>query len=246
MYNQIVNMMNDEVSGVKGLQLLKASEQYAVVADADLDAGFPGKNTGGSTGDITFGWFAKYLSLPSDDGSLFGGMTKGSAGSERSFKSNILGALGDKLDVRYDSSSSNTSRKTTNAIIVTGDLSNVVSIIISIDVSAKTIKMYKNGVIVAMNTAFLGATSIDLTIASFTLGARDTPTPDSFADIIVRSAFISNAVLNDTQISDIHTNGVDASIPNGVGAWDFNNLNGLDLIGSNNFSFVNNPLFVSL
>ena len=224
-------------SNVASIDLELSSSQYLSVADtASLSI----------TGDITIeGWF-KVEQLPSTAGSVFALVQKDAA--NRSYSLNIITT--NKLRMNYFSNNSTvTTLDSTNAILVAGDVGNWVHIAITVDVSAQTAVMYKNGSSVAVTQTTTNATSIADTNAPFTIGSIGAGTAQLF-DGLIDEVRVWSDIRTGTEISDNYEKELVGNEAGLVGYWKLNNdlldetANNNDLTNNNSATFSTDVPFV--
>jgi len=140
---------------------LSNSEYFSITDNSSLSI----------VGDISFSGWIKLEQLPSTAGSSMQIQVKDDTSGSRSYAFYINS--NDKLVLLYFDGSSNLTRSISDsAIVVGGDVGNLVHLVGTADVSAKTITFYKNGSSVASTNDFSYASSIRDGSSDFRIGAR--------------------------------------------------------------------------
>lgn len=226
------------MANTHSLDLELSSSQYAGIVD--------GSQTGlDITGDITMEMWIKLEQLPSTAGTRFGFISKFDEGaSQISYR--LESGTADKVEFFYSADGNTTGWTriiTDNAIFDGGDVAAWVHLAVSVDVSAKTMVVYKDTVAdVGGNTTTGTDTSIFNGTADFQIGA------------ISASAIYSDMKVNNARIwSDIRTSGeissnwktVLTSGDNLQGSWyNIDSHNDLTSNG-NNLTAVASPVFAT-
>lgn len=222
------------------LDLELSSSQYAYVAD---------NATLSITGDISIECWVNVETLPSTSGGngeymLVGKYNNGA--NQRSYA--LTFNVNDKVVFYYSDNGEYTSHATVettdSAAITSGNVGNWVHIAVTADVSAKDVKIYKNGVLLASTASPSDATSIYDGTADFTIGAKkNNVTWESFMDGKIGDVRVWNDVRTITEINDnmfLQLNGDETGL---VGYWRLNN-DYLDQTSNNNdLTAVASPVF---
>lgn len=191
------------MANTKSIDLELSSSQYLSRTDANLSAGFPGKNTTGSTGDFSImGWF-NIEQLPSTAAALMGIVFKtiNTGGFRVRLNTN------DTLFALYNDGSNSTFSDTDNAFFVSGDVGNWVHMAISFDVSAQSIIFYKNASPVADTNLGSDASSVGLNTEPFQIGARSDGSAKDFFDGKIDEFSFWSKVLTPTEITNNYNSG---------------------------------------
>lgn len=227
----------------KGIRLVAASSQYLIVEDNNLDTGFICKSGGSASTVFTVGVTLRLNTLPTSTVAL---LTKTEAGSTRSFRGYINSTV--EHAMRFDGGAV-TEGASPIANFIQSDVDNgvVKTIIMVVDCAASgsnKLLPYTDGI--SDGTSDMSSSSAgqaNASSAALCLGARDTPTPDSFLDATIQNAFVCNTLLSQSDITDIENNGVTSAIPNLQARWDFGTETLLDQEGSNDWTAVGSPIF---
>jgi len=200
------------------LDLERSSSQYASITDASqtgLDL---------ST-DFTFEAWIKLEQLPSTAGGGFMILSKTKdAGVQRSYGLTITTA--DKLRVNYSSNGNYTAGNnevidSTAAMFVSGNVGTWVHVAVSVDISAKTAIMYKNGLSVGTTEFQSGGTTIYNSTAQFEIG-NDSEDNGQLYDGLIKDVRVFSDIRTQGEIiADAYVENVtDANLE---GEWNFNN-----------------------
>ena len=166
---------------------LSNSEYFSITDNSSLSI----------VGDISFSGWIKLEQLPSTAGSSMQIQVKDDTSGSRSYAFYIN--QNDKLVLLYFDGSSNLTRSISDsAIVVGGDVGNLVHLVGTADVSAKTIIFYKNGSSVASTNDFSYASSIRDGSSDFRIGARSVAgSASEFFDGVMDEQRIYSGILSD-------------------------------------------------
>ena len=187
------------------------------------------------TGDISFECWVKLEELPSTNSAtmMLIAKWKAGSGSDQSY----LFQLGsdDKLGIDYNDGSAQTTIVANTATVVAGDVGSWVHLAGTVDVSASTGTLYKNGT--AIDATVNGTTtSIQNGAGDFTIGVHSGGT--TYFDGLIDDVRVWNDIRTATEISDNYQKELVGDEANLVGYWKLNN----DLLDetSNNNDLTNN------
>lgn len=185
-----------------GIDLEASSSQYAYINDnASLSI----------TGDISFSAWVKLEQLPSSFGDYFAIMNKWDdlTSNNRSYIFSIDNT--NKLEVIYTSDGASgtgswTMAETSSAVVDSSDVGNWVHLAGTADVSAKTIKLYKNGKPLGVSYVYQNSTSIYNGSSAFIVGAKGNPasTKSDYFDGVLDDLAIFDRVLTDAEINELY------------------------------------------
>lgn len=186
-----------------GLDLELSSSQYAYITDA-AQAGLD------FSGDMAFSIWLKPESIPSTEMSL---AAKTDGGSARSYNLAIQGT-GDGSTLKgFVSGNGSTAVRvqttSTAAIIVSGDIGNLVHILASFSIAEAKWRFYKNGIEVATSSNNAGTVSTIYNSSNmFQIGASNyLGTPDSYLDGVVDEIAAYGRALHYGDVLDLYNNG---------------------------------------
>lgn len=170
------------------------SNEYSWAADsASLDI----------LGDLSVSMWANFQTLPSGIPEAAGLCTKAGAAGNRSWRIEV--STSDILNVIYYGDGTNaTQRNSSAAIFVGGDVGNFVSLIVTMDVSAKEILVYKDGVSVTMDAVTGTQTSIFNSSERMGINAfQATTSPQRHGDVTLDDVAIFSRVLTPAEVDGI-------------------------------------------
>jgi len=227
------------MANIHSIDLELSSSQYLSITDANqtgLDLAT----------DFTMEAWIKLEQLPSTTTTYFFIISKDDASSNRSYNFAITSA--DKLFVNYWDASNQTQIQSTNAIVVAGDVGSWVHIAVTVDISAQTAVMYKNGSSVGTTTTLTNPTTIIDLSAPVQIGAR---TGDGYYfDGKIDEVRVWSDIRTPTEISDNYEKELVGNEANLVAYWKLNNnlldetSNNNDLTNNNSATFSSDVPFV--
>ena len=221
------------MANTKSLDLELSSSQYASIAD--------GSQTGlDITGNISIEAWIKIEQLPSTAGSSFYIISKEQV-NDRSYGLKLSGS-NDKLVMYYFSDVSDFTRyNSDDSFVDADDVGTWIHIAISVNVSAKTVQMYKNGSPINSTSDSLLSISILDTSSKFSIGESY---GGDYFDGLIDEVRVWNDIRTGTEISDNYEKELVGDEAGLVGYWQFNddyldqtsNDNDLTASGSPTFS----------
>lgn len=225
------------ITNTNSLDLEKSSSQYAKISDGDqtgLDL----------TSDFTLEAWVKLESLP-DLGTTMTLFDK--VPSSGGYRLNI-GAGADKLSrlhlYYWDSSGNDTQILSKYDVFNEHDLGKWVHIAVSVDVSAKTAKMYKDGTELTTVQFTSGAGSVSGGSNSLSIGAVNVDTTATyFVDGLIDEARIWSDIRSQSEIEDNMHADILGSTTNLEGYWQFNQDDDDKTSNNNDLTLVNTPAY---
>ncbi|MDA3815062.1 MAG: LamG domain-containing protein [Patescibacteria group bacterium] len=216
------------MANTNSINLELSSSQYLSITDANqtgLDL---------ST-DFTIEVWIKLEQLPSS-ASYMGLVNKDDASTNRSYTFRLN--PDDTCFVNYWSDNSTQTNITSDtAIVVAGDVGNWVHLAVTVDISAQTAIMYKNGSAVATTTGLSGSTTIQNTSGPVEIGTRTNG--DLYFDGLIDEVRVWSDIRTATEIADNYEKELNGDEAGLVGYWKLNN-NLLDETTNNNDLTNNN------
>jgi len=223
---------------LNSLFLVAASSQYASITDASqtgLDI----------TGDMSGEAWVKIKQLPSTAGDDFNIFSKYlSTGNQRSYRF-FINDSSDRLEffASPDGTFTNFDNEYFNNVVTSDDIGKWVHLAFSYDVSARSIKLYKNGKLLSSTNANTGTvTAIQNGTGAFALGTYFNASATGFMDGHMKHVRIFDDIRTQSEIvADAHTEGVtDANLQ---GEWlldgDYTDTSG----NSNTLTATASPVF---
>jgi len=197
-----VTGFDGEANGAYHLDLA-SSEYLSVANNAALNF----------TTDFTFEMWINIDQLPSTAGTLFWLIDKhdGTTGYFLYLNSD------DTLKVGYEGTGTDTVIETDAAFVVSGDIGNWVYLAVSVDVSAQTATIAKNGVSLANTTSASGSTDLGTTTNALNIG-RDLSTTSRFFDGDIDEVVISTRLKSAEEIAKYYSGTVSAKYYPAAGA----------------------------
>lgn len=224
------------VTNTSSVDLEKNSSQYASIAD--------GSQTGlDLTNDFTIEAWFKLEQLPEATPMTI--VAKAPVDNSGGYHLMMGPNSTNKLHVYYwDSSGNDTQIQSASDFVNSDNIGKWIHVAVSVDVSAKTASMYKNGIAVSTSQFTSGASSVDGGTKSVSIGAVNVDTtPAWFFDGLLDEVRIWSDIRTSSEIEDNMYENVASSSANLVGYWKLENNYQDETSNHNDLTAANSPEF---
>jgi len=210
---------------------LNGSSQYLSITDASqtgLDL----------TTDFSLECWVKLEQLPSSAGDNFTLIAKDDIGVSRAYEFIMLSS--DKVALYYFSDNSTYSTYALTTAITSADVGTWVHWAVTVDISSKTILIYRNGVSQSVTAGPLNSTTVQNSSAPFTIGAQlNSSSPTFFTDGLIDDVRVWNTERTPTEIANNYNLELEGTETGLQGYWTING-DFLDLTSNDNDLTNNN------